>query len=83
MDRTLMKSISCSNNMGVMDNPIHMNKDKVPAIPMLNKLATHTQSLHHHKAHTATGAVELMVRAVQIPQEPLPPQLTVRSCRER
>lgn len=67
-----MKSISCSNNMGVMDNLIHMNKDKVPAIPMLNKLATHTQSLHHHKAHTATGAVELMVRAVQIPQEPPP-----------
>lgn len=55
-----------------MDNPIHMNKYKVPAIPMLNKLATRTQSLHHHKAHTATGAVELMVRAVQISQDPLP-----------
>lgn len=53
-----------------MDIPIHMNKDKVPAIPMLNKLATHTQILHHHKVQTPTGAVELMVRAVQISQDP-------------
>lgn len=65
-----------------MDNPIHMNKDKRPAIPTRNKLAIHTRNLHYLKVHMAMEATELMVRAVEVFQEP-PPKLTPPFCRER